>query len=113
MTIRFNIPCTVEKRGAADLYGQEQKSAPVPEWCQVVKLEPRVQHSTVRTDSSATRGRAMEDRADAVLLIRPNSSAEIEDFITVNKVKLRVMEKRARFTVTGILDHYQITCESA
>lgn len=112
MPVILNIPCQITKRGKTDIYGQELPGETFPEKCQIVKLEPRVQHSTVRTDASASRGRAMEDRGEAVILVSARSIVALEDVLIVAGVSLRVMEKRARYRVTGVLDHFQLTCES-
>lgn len=113
MPLKFNINCTITKRGTTDVYGQKVLGDVFDEKCQIVKLEPRIQRSDVRTDSGASRTRADENRVDAVILVSKNTKADFEDELTVDGVVLRIMRKRHRFTVTGILDHYELTCEAA
>jgi hypothetical protein len=106
---RPNQTCTLNiSSGKTDIYGQPLPLRRVRERCAVVKLEITNQQTTVRTDSSASRGNAMETVANAVLLFTKNTAANIDDVIEFAGAKLKIVSKHPRYSVTGDLDHYEI-----
>lgn len=91
-----------------DLHGQAKlRRLPDVMVCPV-RLVFDQQHTTVRTDSAASHGAAMEMTATCVLLAKPKTTIRIEDMLVVMGNKIRVIEKHPRYTVTGHLDHWQI-----
>lgn len=98
----------VHRSGGTDLYGQAVLTRLADERCAPVRLLFSQQHTTVRTDSAASHGSAMESQATCVLLLLPTTNARIEDMLVVMGHKLRVVERHQRFTPTGLLDHVQI-----
>ncbi len=55
-----NNTCLIRKMTGHDRYGQPSLSAAVTERCAVVKLRKDMQHTTVRADSSQSRGHGDE-----------------------------------------------------
>lgn len=106
----FHVPCTVIKSRGHDLYGAEVVGVKEKELCAVLELAKSANFSSVRTDSSATRGAAHENRAFAKLLLSYKTSAEIGDLILVHFYRLKVASKSPKFSAMGKLDHYQIEC---
>lgn len=102
------IECLIHSVSGFDQFGQPKDIDTVKELVAVVKFNITAQHSTVRTDSSATHGRAQEERADVVLLFSPKTITKIGDRITMLGHDLRVSGMFPRFTVGGKLDHYQV-----
>lgn len=107
---RPNLTCTISvSSGQTDVYGQPTPSTQVKERCAIVKLNIQNVKSSVRADTSATRGNARELTADSVILLAKNTVANIDDIIEVSGAKLRIMSKFPRHSVAGELDHYEIT----
>lgn len=107
---RPNLTCTISvSSGKTDVYGQPTPSTKVKERCAIVKLDVKNLKSSVRADTSATRGNARELTADSVILLAKNTVANIDDILEVSGVTLRVMSKFPRHSVSGALDHYEIT----
>ncbi|MDR9847021.1 hypothetical protein [Herbaspirillum huttiense] len=73
-----------------------------------MKLVVTNEKSSVRADSSASRGNAMENEATSVILLAPKTQARIDDIIEVAGSKLRIMGRQPRYDVTGRLDHIEI-----
>lgn len=103
-----NTACTLSKAGDLDVYGQYTMGAPVELMCAVVKLSVKSQKTSVRADSSASRGNAREIVSDAALLFLPGVDIGIGDKITVQGIDLEVSEILPRFDLRGDLDHNQI-----
>lgn len=102
----------IERRSiqGSDLHGQPLMGPPTFEMVAPVKLQFAAQHSTVRTDSSASHGQAYEETANIVILARPITKIATDDVLTILGRKVKVSETHNRYTVTGILDHVQVHC---
>ena len=105
-----NLSCTVTKHGGLDLYGQPLPGVSYKEKCAIVKIANKILPTSVRADSSASRGAAQEMIVDAELLLVATTKAQLNDFVDVSGFKLRVVGKFPRYSVTGKLDHYQLLC---
>lgn len=103
-----NLYCTITKAGSVNVYGEEQPGLTTPARCAIVKLLGREEKTSVRADSSASRGNAQEVTADAVLLFPPNTVIGMDDKITVVGQTLRVSGIWPRHDLRGRLDHYQV-----
>jgi hypothetical protein len=105
------LPVEIYRKVGFDLHGQpkfvrqcDQKAAPV-------RLVFNNQHTTVRTDSSGSRGHATETTADVVLLLLPHVDVRLDDQIQLLGYKLKVTQVHPRYTVRGKHDHTQIHCD--
>lgn len=106
---RPNQTCIINiSSGKTDVYGQPLPSRRTKERCAVVKLELTNLQTSVRTDSSASRGNAMELVANAILLFPKSTIANIDDVIEIAGAKLKIVSKHPRYSVTGDLDHFEI-----
>jgi hypothetical protein len=104
-----NKTCRIQlASGKNDVFGQPIPGPFVTERCAIVKLEVSNEKSSVRADSSATRGNAIEEEVTSVILLAPTTRANKNDIIDVAGVKLRVVFKHPRFDVGGRLDHYEV-----
>lgn len=107
---RPNQTCTIRvASGRTDVYGQPLAATRVRERCAVVRLITTNQPSSVRADSSASRGAAKELVSDSLILLAKTTSANIDDLIEIQGATLRILSKHPRFGTTGALDHYEIT----
>lgn len=104
-----NQKCRIQlSSGKTDVHGQPLPGRYVTEGCSVVKLVVTNEKSSVRADSSASRGNAMENEANSVILLAAKTQARIDDIIEVAGHKLRIMGRQPRYDVTGRLDHIEI-----
>ncbi|MFK3740964.1 hypothetical protein [Massilia sp. TN1-12] len=104
-----NLRCRIQlSSGENDVYGQPIPGRFVNERCAVVKLEISNEKTSVRADSSASRGNAIEEEVVSIILLTNKTKAEKDDIIEVSGVKLRIAARHPRFDVTGRLDHYEI-----
>jgi hypothetical protein len=106
---RPNLKCRIQlASGKNDVHGQPIPGRFVNERCAIVKLVISNEKSSVRADSSASRGNAMEMEATSVILLERTSQANIDDIIAVSGVKLRIMARHQRYDVAGRFDHFEI-----
>jgi hypothetical protein len=107
---RPNQVCTiVVASGRTDVYGQPLAATRITERCAVVRLVVTNQPSSVRADSSASRGNAKELVSDSLILLAKTTAANIDDLIDIGGFKFRILSKHPRFAINGNLDHYEIT----
>jgi hypothetical protein len=94
--------------GESDLYGQPKPGRWVTEGCSLVRQRVTADKSSVRADSSASRGNAREIVADVVILMTTVTQANIDDVIAFGQSQFRITGKEPRYDVRGQLDHYEI-----
>jgi len=106
---RPNLRCKIQlASGKNDVRGQPIPGRLVDDRCAIVKLVIENEKSSVRADSSASRGNAQEMEARSVILLPATTQARIDDIIIVFGYKLRIMGAQPRFDVNGRLDHHEI-----
>lgn len=81
--------------------------------CAIVELYDESDKTTVRADSSASRGRADERLADARLLLKPNEDVKLGDVIEVEirnapNLKIEVVRIFRRADIAGRIHHIDI-----
>lgn len=102
--MNFDVPCTISKITASG--GEDESRSGSEEFCAVVKLP--VRDGPALDTQSSSRACEQEPKADAVLLLRMNTRANIGDLLEVRGVKLRVTQVEPERDVVGKLDHYRI-----
>lgn len=108
----YTVPCRVAAQdGTFDAYGKANYKKSRPLMCAVIKMIGKSSKTSVRTDSSASRGAAREETADAVLLFNSTSVININDLVHVYGRTLRVIGVFPRYRVIGRIDHFQVECE--
>lgn len=104
------LPITIEvSSDETDVYGQPKLARVVKERCSVVSLTQRSKKTSVRADSSATRGNATEIEADGVLLLSPVTAAGVDDVATVAGQRVRIVSISQQFDLNGRLDHHEVS----
>lgn len=105
---RPNLKCKLATYEKADGYGKRQygpwKTVP----CAIVKLVQESKKTSVRTDSSATRGTAQEILANARLLFPKYVSLKPGDRVSILGFELTVVSVFPRHNVLGNQDHWEI-----
>ena len=100
--------CALSKKTGIDVYSQPVFSSPVMERCSIIKSKLNEQHTTVRADSSASRGFAQEFLTANMILLTPKTLAEYSDKIVVANIQILVVSLNPMFDVWGKLDHYEL-----
>ena len=106
-----NTDCQIKERGARDRYNEYSYGKPRRARCSIIKLKEARGKTSVRTDSSASRGNAEEITSDARLLLPSSESINRGDLIKVYGFVLKVVSIFPRIAVNGRLDHWQIDAE--
>lgn len=87
--------------------GERTFEAPIKVECAVVSLGLMVERTSVRADSSGSRGRAEEEQGNAVVLFPAYLTVEEKDVIEVDGEVLQVEGLFPRRSVLGPLDHIE------
>ncbi|WP_374335523.1 hypothetical protein [Methyloversatilis sp.] len=101
-------PCKIRSKSETNLYGQASWGLYRASKCSVIKLKTSVGNTTVRADSSGTRGHADERILDAVLLFLPSDMVRMGDEVTVGGIVGEVISIEGIFDIYGKIDHYRV-----
>jgi hypothetical protein len=74
----------------------------------LVRFDLKVDDSTVRADSSATRGNVQEFHASGRILVPVSVAPNWGDLFFIEGQAFRAGEIEPRYNVLGVLDHYEI-----
>lgn len=109
MLFRPNTTCQHYTRNAAyDIYGQHTWGQPQTVPCAVVSYDLSRQKSSVRVDSSGSRGRADELVGVARFLFPRTITVQRGDVVYKDSYWLKVIEIHPRYGVDGRLDHFEV-----
>lgn len=111
MFIPNRIAYLRRKSKATDMYGQHTYSQKEPIHYALVRYDTLIQDSTVRADSSATRGNIKEFQATGRILVHKRHNPTWGDLVVVEKRVYEIKEVEPRFNVLGILDHWEVDLE--
>lgn len=92
-------------RRGEPLYGD----TPEPTMVDVITLIGEIAKTSVRTDSSATRGNAEEEQAQAKILFRVKADPKEGDRFVLHGVVMRIESRQPRIDAFGKLDHWECT----
>lgn len=107
---RANLACVIRKPGTTNVFGEEQLGPAANARCAIIKLKITSDKTTVRADSSASRGAAREAVGEAELLFPVSTDIGFDDQIEVAGWLLRVTGIFPRHNLQGVLDHQQVYC---
>ena len=108
---RPNQNCLIQKSsGKTDVYGMPVPGRKVFERLAIIELNLVAVKSSVRADSSASRGNAHEMEAVAKFLLAKNTVAEIDDILLYGGNGFRIVSIFPRHDLQGRLDHHEVTC---
>lgn len=107
---RPNVRAKASKLQGTSVYGKREYS----DWFSVdigiVKLEKSSSKTSVRTDSSGSRGSAREILADARILLPSYTNLNTGDRLQIHGMLLTVESITPRYSVMGHFDHWQVDC---
>lgn len=106
--INPTVPCVVVKTNGTDVYGRVQMGQRVRTKCNIVQIVNMREKSSVRADSSASRGRAHEFVNASKLLFQKHIAITLNDIVEILDMKLQVKSVFPRHDVHGKLDHYEV-----
>jgi len=109
-----NATCYVRRKAKGyDKYGQSTYSPKTAIRFALVRYDTKTEDSTVRADSSATRGNIKEFQASGRILVPKDVRLVWGDILIIYGKVYRVKELEPRFNVLGQLDHYEIDYEKS
>lgn len=92
-----------------DIRGERSYLSPVDNIaCAVVSLDLLIDKTSVRADSSGSRGRAEEEQGDGLILFPTYVSIDENDIIEVDGAVLEIISVFPRRSVLGVLDHFEV-----
>lgn len=107
-----NLVGKLSRLAARDVHAREIWSDPVDCPFGAVNLDVGSQKTSVRADSSASRGAADEIATmRAKILIAPFVTVEIGDRFQFDGMTFKITTKHTRRSVTGTVDHFECAME--
>lgn len=103
-----NVRCKVRRRIGTNVYGKGEYGGEENAACGIVRLEESSDTTSVRADSTASRGSAKEENLQARLLFPARTRLNKGDLVKVMSFTMIVQSVWPRHNVTGRLDHWQI-----
>lgn len=111
---RSNRSCRIRRKlNQYDKYGQPLYASPETIKFALVRFDTKVEDTTVRADSSATRGNVKEFHATGRILVEKLSKPGYGDLVAFDGKVFRVKEVEPRYNVLGKLDHYECDLEKS
>lgn len=107
---RPNQDCVIRQQNGYDAYGMPILGTRKKERCAFVRLKVKNDKSSVRADSSASRGNSRELEADAMILLSANTTGEHDAIIELKENRFRIMSLNPQYDIAGNLDHYEALC---
>lgn len=112
MLFNPNATCSLLKNTGYSAYGEQTYSKePIIEKCAVLNAKRAMKKSSVRADSSASRGNAQETIADFWLILMPDTEAEIDDLVEIHGVRVKIVDLIPRYGLDGSHDHTEAMCQ--
>lgn len=106
---RPNALCQLSRQSEeTTVYGQTKLLAPKETNCAVVWLESQATKTSVRTDSSASRGNAREETIKSRMLFPTYVEIDKGDKVEIYGLALKVESVFPRHNVNGQFDHWQV-----
>lgn len=108
-----NTTGLLAKFQGTDKFGQSVYAAqPLTVGCAVVKLNPVVQKTPIRSTGSASRGMADELVEPAVILFPASVPVGELDKLVIQGSTLRCIAVQPRVSIAGTVDHFECTFEA-
>lgn len=111
MLFNPNRTCVIIKNVGYNIYGEPERTQRITEKCALLEDGRSIKQSSVRADSSASRGNALETVADYWFILMPDTKAELDDLIEIDGVQVKIVEISPRFSLYGVKDHVEAKCE--
>lgn len=106
--IRPNIPCVIISNTGYTVYGEAKPGKRTRVKCNIVRFNTTALKTSVRADSSASRGISEEETFDAVILLPLHINVAFDNVVEIQGEKLKVKSIHKRYDVHGKPDHYEV-----
>jgi hypothetical protein len=106
-----NNKAMVEFYVGTDRHGKRRYSSPQRFPCGVVTMREESGKTSVRTDSSASRGSAKDELLQARILFPRNVRLNFGDRVTIMDFAMTVKGVHPRYNIPGQLDHWEVALE--
>ena len=111
MSFYPNTTAKLSRQTGLNVHSEPTFSDPVTVECGIVNLNAQAKQTSVRADSSASRGAAEETVIVAKILFLPKAYPAIGDKVELHGMTLRCNAVQPRVAVSGILDHFECLFE--
>ena len=102
------------KAGQTDKFGQNTyPSVGASVACAIVKLDPKIQKTPVRSVESASRGEADDIVEVATILFAPALNVQPLDEVLAFDYRMRCIRSSPMISTTGTIDFYECAFEAA
>lgn len=108
MKVSWQTTAAIYRNSGFNLYGERRLVRVGMSSIGVVRFVDGIQSSSVRADSSMSRGKAELDTFDAVLIFPLESAVKNEDVLVVEGVKLLVTQLHRRWGLRGKPGHLEV-----
>lgn len=109
-----NALCKIRRRtGYHNAYGEPTYDPIDTIRYALVRFDTKVDDTTVRADSSATRGNIQEYKASGRILVDKAFNVGYGDLLIIHGKVFKIKEVEPRINVLGKLDHYECDLEKA
>ncbi|QIG69078.1 hypothetical protein EVB78_045 [Rhizobium phage RHph_N1_15] len=105
-----NLTGSLMRKTGRNLDGEETYGTPVGIGLSIVNLATSSQKTSVRSDSSASRGQADEMVAERGKILTKETVA-VDDLLSLSGSVFRILGMHPRYTVMGALDHNEVFLE--
>lgn len=106
--LRPNIVATLRRQTGFTAQGRPIWGGETTIRVAIVTLRNSIERSSVRADSSASRGRAEETRADGVVLVPPEIAVKVSDRLHLLGATYEITSVFPRHGLEGALGHTQV-----
>ena len=104
-----NTKCQFYKRTGNTLYGKAAYAPPVTLPCGIVQLQVKTATTSVRSDTTGSRGAAQDDTAQSKILFPASATLVQGDLVKFNQFQLIVASVQPRLAISGQVDHWEVT----
>ncbi|HAO7436654.1 TPA: hypothetical protein IRA83_004759 [Escherichia coli] len=108
MNISWQTEIAIYRFGAKNVYGEAQLQFIRKTNVGVVKFEQSNEKSSVRADSSGSRGKASLELFDAVLVVPLEAAVQLDDVLILEGQKLKVSSVHRRWGLRGRPGHLEV-----
>lgn len=108
MNVAWQTTLALYRRGGLNIYGEPKLQYLRNSTVGVVRFIEGVVQSSVRADSSASRGKADVDTFNAILILPLETDARVDDVIVMEGKKLNVVSLHRRWGLRGRPGHLEI-----
>lgn len=105
---RPNLDAKIRRKIGRDLFGKEAFDEPFPVRCGVVNMSAFVEATSVRADSTASRGAAEELVLQSKILVPVGTPVAAGDLMYLLDLVIEITSRTPRVNTQGEIDHLEL-----